>query len=625
MKNNRPNNLSKWIEQESKFQGKYSKNVFETLWFSYFPHRWQIFGLIIAGFLGRISLLSNANMIGYWVDSFCDPSKQRCLPLPAVFQGWDSNHFIALLGIMTLVGFIFTAIFRITFSRISAQAVSQIYDEVTYRASRFPMSFFDRTPIGRIITRFSSDYGNVFRMFGGPLAEFFSILFDLTSMLILITVASPFYLVIVFFVAILNFIVYRLNRDRLRESRRFLSATRSPSIAHFAETAQGASTIRTFSKQLSFSWRFKNLDQFFLTQKLKTTRLLVLYSFQMNTLTAVLFLITGVFAYHLLNRGLLSVGSIGVAFSFIALSGNTVQMFFEWMTQFEEAMVGVERLDQYLRRPLEPNAKIPNQATFKTGHPRYSSQMDLEKLKKETSPTAEIEFHNVWLKYEETANAVLKGINFKVNVGEKLGIIGRTGSGKSSMIQALFQFYPLEQGRISINGKSPSGKEEHFIDLLKYRAQMAYISQDPILFKGTVRENLARGGAGDDQEMIEALKIVGLRNFADPQNLDFMLEERGRNISVGERQLLCMARCLLQKAPIIILDEATSSVDPYTEELLVRATDEFFKGKTQIIIAHRLSTLEKCDRLLWLQNGVVKKMGTPDEILPEFKQSDLTI
>ena len=607
----------------------FNKSVFETLQIIYRPYYLSITLLIASGFLGRVLLLGNANVIGYWVDTLCIDSK-ICKAPPALFLNWSSGDFIILLSVITGLGFLMTAAFRIGLSRVSAQAVSGFYDEVTLRTSRFPMSFFDKSPAGRIITRFSSDYGTVFRMFGGPLAEFLAIVFDIIAMIFLITLASPYYLILVIFIGYLNWKVYLLNRDKLREARRQLSASRSPSIAHFAETTQGATTIRIYARTQDFLNRFLKLDKIFLREKTNTTKKLISFSIQMSSLTGLMMLLTGVAAYSMTQNKLLSIGAIGVAFGFITLSGNTIQMFFEWLAQFEEALIGVERLDRYLRLPIEKGSRLPSSAQFQTGHPQHSAKT----LSKDFVPNhknASIHFNNLWFRYSDSLPFVLKGIDLQINAGEKVGIIGRTGSGKSSLIQALFHLYPITQGEILIDQwraqtdtSRPALVNE--LDLEQFRTLMTFISQDPVIFKGTLRDNLSFLADHQEHEIIQSLERVGLLEWFTslPNGLEYTLEERGKNLSQGEKQLICMARCLLQKSPIVIMDEATSNVDPQSEEIMVKATQDFFQERTQIIIAHRLSTLQQCDRVIWLDDGLVRQVGRPEEIIPLFQQSHLT-
>lgn len=611
---------AKYLADGERQDGRYSKTIFETLNFAYKPFRKRIILSLILGLLGRGLLLANTNVIGFWVDELVG----KATPL----HGLSSQNIIALLAAMALTGFVLTLSFRVSFSRLSAQAISAFYDEVTLRTSRFPLSFFDHTPAGRIVTRFSSDYGNIFRLFGGPLAEFISIIFDLTMMVFLITAANPIYLIFVAFIGLMNYLIYKLNQQKLRNSRRDLSASRSPSIAHFAETTQGASTIRSFRREQSFAARFERLDQYFLSKKMQTTKHLIGFSFQMNSLTAVLLLITGVSAYFMVDKGWASVGSVGVALSFIVLSGNTVQMFFEWLAQFEEAMIGVERLDQYMRMNIEKGSHLPSTAQFATGHPVYTPSVEkyLAHRRLTEDKCASVQVENVWFRYREDLPWVLKGVNFEVQAGERLGIVGRTGSGKSSLIQALFYLYGIDNGQISINKHLPKLSENTpGVDLNLYRQSMAFIAQEPILFQGSLRFNLDIQNVFSDERLWQVLEQVGLKDWvqSQPGGLGMRIEERGKNLSLGERQLLCMARCLLQDAPIVIMDEATSSVDPQSEEIMVRATEELFSDRTQIIIAHRLSTLAQCDRILWLQNGEIVALGPTSEVLPRFKNTEL--
>ncbi|MFZ4404495.1 MAG: ABC transporter ATP-binding protein [Pseudobdellovibrionaceae bacterium] len=606
----------------------FEKKTLQTLYFAYKSCLPLILFSLLLGFLGRGLLLANANIIGFWVDSLC---VEKCRPIPDFFVHYQPHDYLVLLISIATIGFVLTVIFRIIFSRLSALAISKIYDEVTLRTSRFPMSFFDHNPAGRIVTRFSSDYGNVFRLFGGPLAEFMAIIFDLLMMIVLIALASPIYLIFVGIIVVLNYLVYRFNRTKLRRLRRDLSASRSPGIAHFVETTQGASAIRTFRREKSFSQRFSQLDQFYLDKKLLTVKNTLAFSFQMNSLSAVFLLITGVSSYFLVQKQFLSIGSVGVAFTFIALSGNTVQMFFEWLTQLEDALIGVERLDTYLRSPIEDGNHLPSMAEFATDHPYHTVQQEDQVAKfKPQSVSASVNIENLWFRYSPDQPWILKNINLSVKAGEKLGIIGPTGSGKSSLIQALFYLYPLQKGSIAIDNKTPrlilKNETSDFmpqIDLQEYRKFISFIAQEPVLFQGSLRDNLDIEKTHSDDELLMVLEKVDLKKWvlSHALGLGLSVEERGKNLSLGERQLICLARCLLQKSSVVIMDEATSSVDPQSEEIMVLATDNFFKERTQIIIAHRLSTLEKCDRVVWLDQGEIKKIGPASEVISAFERT----
>jgi ABC-type multidrug transport system fused ATPase/permease subunit len=615
-----------FLAEETRFQGRYQRSLRDTIYQAYRPALVRATLYLAVGFAGRLALLSNANLIGYWVDSLCHGA--ACRALPAALAGTGTSGFVTLLIAANTVGFAFTLLFRSGLSRLSAEAVSSIYDETTMRASRLPMSFFDQNPSGRVMTRFTSDYNNIFRIFGGPVAEFITLLFDLLSMTVLIALASPWLLPFWALQAALNYAAYLYFLPELRRERRELARKRSPAIAHFAESAAGANTIRAFEREAVFERRFSRLNDSFLAQRQLTTGLFARFSFAMGLCSAFTFLITGLASYWLAMHGRLGVGAVGVAFAYLGLSSTVLQGFFDWLGQFEEAMSGLERMNEYLRLPLEPGAKLPAAARFETGQPRNDSAGPAP-LVVSASAGVPVDVEDLWLRYREDLPAVLQGVSVRVRAGERLAVVGKTGSGKTSLVQALFHLYPLERGTIRVGGFSAKQDSGLSVDLASYRSLLAYITQEPTLFIGSLRENLvAAGQIPSDERLIEALRRVQfLREGATSDEyrywLDYQVEERGRNLSSGERQLLCMARCLLQDAPVVILDEATSAVDPRSEEILTLATEKFFAGKTQILIAHRLSTVRSCDRVLWLQHGKVHRIGTPREVLPEFESTEL--
>jgi ABC-type multidrug transport system fused ATPase/permease subunit len=619
-----PANPQRELKEELK-KGRYSQSVYQTLWNGYKKYFFLLALCIAVGFIGRLLLLANTNIIGLWVDSYCQPHIETCKSnsiFSSYLKNFQQNDFISLLSGVTLFGFLLSLFFRVGFSRISARAVSQIYDETTIRTSRYPLYFFDRTPAGKVITRFSSDYGNVFRIFGGPLAEFLAIIFDLIAILILISFAHISFLPVTIIIGFIYWYIYFLNKQKLRQARRENSLARSPSIAHFAESTVGSTTIRVFNQQKNFFEHFFKLDSHFINTKIKSLKVFTNYSLQMSLVTALFFITAGFAAIYFHSSGKMPLGSIGVAFALITFSGNTIQMFFDWMSQFEEAMVGVERMDDYLNRAIEPGAKLPSLSQFPTAHAVKSLKAEKETLESALYklPQAQVSFNNVSVRYDQLEPVILKNINFQIPPGERWGIIGKTGSGKSTLIQALFYLYPPFEGEVLISGLKPSLiVSDNGIDLEVYRNLISYISQQPQLFKASLHENLDITKSIELEKVYLALFKVGLEKFANPNGLKAMIEERGKNLSLGEKQLICMARCILQNRPVVVMDEATSSIDPHTEKYLVEAAETELKNKTQIIVAHRLSTIESCNKVLWLDEGQVKMIDRPEIVLRSFK------
>ena len=383
-------------------------------------------------------------------------------------------------------------------------------------------------------------------------------------------------------------------------------------MAHFSETVQGHLSIRQTDKSKSFIDRFNLLDQVFLKAKFLVNRNVMQFSAELNIISALLFFANGYLGIHLARTQSLGAGQIAIVLGFTILATNTLQMFFEWYSQFEEALVGVERLDEYLRAPLEEGAFLPTYADFKTHHPQKSkTTVRLEQSKNKSDDTLTVE--NLSFRYptqnQEGSQPLLSHISFKLKQGEKLGIIGRTGAGKSTLIAALLRLYPIEKGVILINNEYQTDVENH-------RRQFSLISQDQFFIKGSLRDNLDLFEPSTNKDLESCLQTVGLRF-----SLDMQIEEKGQNLSHGEKQLISLCRGLLQNAEIFIFDEATANIDPQSEKLIERALKETLSTKTQIRIAHRLQTVQDCDKVLWLENGQIKKIGLPQEVLVAFEST----
>lgn len=575
----------------------FSKTIFDTLVQAYRPFIVRIVTVVVLGFAARLLFLSNAQMIARFYDAH------------KVIQRKDLVSLTSGLLVVLVVSFLLTLIYRTVFSRLSALAVSRIYDETTYRVSRYPLSYFDNTPVGKITTRFSSDYGNIFRLFGGPLAEFLSIIFDLIGISILIMLTHPYFIVNLLLAGVGFYAILKRNQLRLREHRREVSILRGPSVAHFSETVQGSLSIRQNSKVRTFINRFLKLDALYITSKYHIVKSIMRFSTELNIISTLLFLINGLLGMYLVHEGRLGAGQVAVILGFTILATNTLQMFFEWYSQFEEALVGVERLDEFIRNPIEEGAFLPAYADFKTHHPKKEKSTAAAESTTKLASDFKLSVENLSLTYPNQNQPTLTNVSFKLKPSEKLGIIGRTGAGKSTLIAALLRLYPFNQGVILIDNTFKTDIEDH-------RKQFSLISQDQFFIRGTIKDNLDLFNQFSSAQLNETLKLVGLQ-----LQLHFMLDEKGQNLSQGEKQLLSLARGLLQNAEIFIFDEATANIDPQSEKLIELALKKTLADKTQIRIAHRLQTVLDCDKILWLEHGQVKMLGSTPEVLKAFEAS----
>jgi ABC-type multidrug transport system fused ATPase/permease subunit len=576
-----------------------TKNIYNTIYQSFKPYLWTAGSVIILGFIGRFILLSTTRYLAVEVDTL----NQTKAPLDSLFIG----SLLSTLAPVIVLSFILIMIFRVTFSRLCSRAVSRLYDETTLRVSRFNMDFFDQRPVGEIATRFSSDYGNIFRLFGGPLAEFLSIGFDLLSLVLIASWINPLFcfpLVMSFFIF---YFLFKKNQESLRKIRSTVSSLRGPAISHFSETIQGAVNIKLNHKSDDFLQRFQTLDQKYIDSKILALNKIMSFTTQLNISSFVLFLVNGLLALFLVSHDKIGIAQASLILSYSILLTQGLQMFFEWFSQFDEALIGVQRMDEYLRHPLEPMAVLPKMAHFETGHKIISKEEELQ-LAKPLPENSEIEIRNLTLTYPTLSHPTLNDLSITIKPGEKIGLIGRTGSGKSSLVSALLKLYSFS-GEIIIDQKKDLG-------LQAYRQYFSVVSQDSLFLKGTLRSNLDLGGLVNDETILKLLSEVGLK-----YPLSFQIEEGGKNLSFGEKQLICLARSLIKASPIVIFDEATAHIDHETEKHLEEVFTRLLKNKTQIIVAHRLETVKRCDRLVWMEHGQIKKQGNVQEVLEAFNTS----
>lgn len=305
--------------------------------------------------------------------------------------------------------------------------------------------------------------------------------------------------------------------------------------------------------------------------------------------------------FAILSRDTMDAGMVGLSVSYALQITQTLNWLVRMTSEVETNIVAVERIKEYGETKQEAPWDIPSQT-----------------LPKDWPEAGTVEFKNFQVRYREGLELVLKGISFTVNGGEKVGIVGRTGAGKSSLTLALFRIIESSGGSILIDGQDISKLGLHAL-----RSRLTIIPQDPVLFSGTLRLNLDPFEHNSDEEVWTALDHAHLKTFVKglTAGLNHEITEGGENLSVGQRQLVCLARALLRKTKVLILDEATAAVDLETDDLIQKTIRTEFKDCTVLTIAHRLNTIMDSDKVIVLDKGQISEFAAPSNLLQNKKSA----
>ncbi|NXN35985.1 MRP1 protein, partial [Rhinoptilus africanus] len=474
-------------------------------------------------------------------------------------------------------------------------ASRHLHLNLLHNVLRSPMSFFERTPSGNLVNRFSKEIDTIDSTIPPIIKMFMGSTFNVIGACIIILLATPIAAVIIPPLGLVYLFVQRFYVATSRQLKRLESVSRSPVYSHFNETLLGVSVIRAFEEQKRF---IKQNDM-----KVDENQKAYYPSIVANRWLAVRLEYVGncivLFAalFAVIARNKLSAGLVGLSVSYSLQITAYLNWLVRMSSELETNIVAVERVKEYAEMEKEAEWIIEQTAPESTW-----------------PEEGKVEFRGYGLRYREDLDLVLKNINITINGGEKIGIVGRTGAGKSSLTLGLFRINEAAEGEIIIDGINIAK-----IGLHDLRFKITIIPQDPILFSGTLRMNLDPFDQHSDEDIWRSLELAHLKNFVSslPDKLNHECAEGGENLSVGQRQLVCLARALLRKSKILVLDEATAAVDLETDKLIQSTIKSQFEECTVLTIAHRLNTIMDYTRVLVLERGEVVECGSPDHLLQE--------
>lgn len=525
------------------------------------------------------------------------------LLLPVTIQiGIDRYLLTGDIGGLTRIGLIYAGILISAFilSYIQLYITMFVGQKVQYdirmqifsHLQRLHLGFFDKNPVGRLVTRVTNDVSVLDEMFSSGLVAVFGDIITLAGIIVALLYYSWELALVTFVVLPLLIVTTAVFRKKVRVIYREVRISLARLNAFVQEHITGMTVIQLFTREKEASEDFLSING-----RLRNAQLKAVYYYA--TFFPIVEIISSISLAILLYYGGLQISSETLTFGELVAFIQLVQRFYypirdlsEKYNILQSSMASSERIFRLLDTETEIVSK-------KNG-------IRPDKFK------GNIEFENVWFAYNEGEN-VLKDISFSVAPGEKVAIVGATGAGKTSLISLLFRFYDYQKGSIKLDGI-----ELKDMPIETLRSRLGLVLQDVFIFSGDYAGNIRLGNGNiSDENLIEALRRVNLYDFVMKQNggLGAEVKERGATLSTGQKQLLSFARALAFDPSILVLDEATSSVDTATERMIQKALNKLLENRTAIIIAHRLSTIEKADKIVVLHNGRLREMGKHHELL----------
>lgn len=500
--------------------------------------------------------------------------------------------YTLILGMTFLLAFVSNYLFNYLVQYLGQKLLFALRFDLYQKTLSLPSSYFDRNPSGRILTNITNDVESIREFIADGIV---SILGDLLKLVFILS-AMLFIdhrLALISFATIPLFVLATsVFRRSIRSGFRQVRKSNAEINSEFVESINGIKEIRLFMYTEMAKKRFTARNKKYLQAYMKIVKSYALYFPTIETVSNVSMVLIMIYSHFYLGHRL----QVGVIFSFFTY----LNMFFrplrelaENFNMFQTAMAAAERIFKLMDEPISitsPTDPIPIKGRLR----------------------GKVEFRNVHFSYDGE-KWILQNIDFTIQAGEKVALVGKTGSGKSTIIKLLSRLYDVQQGNILLDGV-----DIRRFDLTDLRRQIAVIPQEPMIFSGNVIENIRLyDPAVSEEEVIRAAKAVHVDEFIRKLENGYQtdLKEGGKILSVGQKQLISLARAFVKNPSIIILDEATANIDSETEKLLEEGLKELLNGRTGIVIAHRLSTIQSVDRIIVIHNGSIVEMGTHQELV----------
>jgi len=586
------------IQEEEALGKAYDSRLMRRLLEYMRPYAWRVFLALALVMVVTPLELAPPVLFQKAIDNYLVPGMNGVLALSSAWRGilWISLLYFGVLCFDFLAQYIQIRIMQ----RVGQQTMYDMRTEIFGRLQRLPMSYFDKNPVGRLMTRVTTDVDALNDLFAAGVVtminDFFllavmaGLLFRIDAKLALDAMAVlPFILVVTL-----------IFRKYVRDANRKIRTAIARINAFLQEYISGMSVVQLFNRENKAREEFAKRNK---DNMLAWRDAILAYALFYPVVEFLSFATIALIYWSGGNRILGNSLTLGILIAFTMFAQRffrPIQDLSEKFNILQSAMAASERIFKLLDEPIT-----------------IESNPNAQRL---VAPRGEIEFRNVWFSYKNVAEPkdedwVLRDVSFRVSAGETFAIVGHTGAGKTTVISLLLRFYDIQRGQILLDGV-----DIRLLDLQELRRQFGIVLQDPFLFTGTVESNVRLGTEGITRKTVQpALDEVGLGDLMRslPQGVETEVNERGSTLSVGQRQLISFARALAHNPRFLILDEATSSVDTKTELQIRDALDRLLSGRTALVIAHRLSTIQHADRILVFHKGRLREQGAHQDLLAQ--------
>ena len=564
-----------------------------------------------------------------------------------LFQTLPPEEVFLYNGILIIVFFILCFVKFRLLSYLILRGNNNIHFSMFHSVIRTTIEFFDTNPAGRILNRFSNDINIMDNVMNLTFGDLLDLCFYFISMIVTIFVLNPYFIILVMITATIYYFVMRYFYQALTDSKKLDLANKSPIFAFFSSTVQGLLSIKVYQKYPFFQRKFLNLVHHYARSNYMHYRVTRVFGFSID-LISISF--TGI-SITLLILLVQDSSYFGMCIIYLLLLGEVIQWFLRQIISIITIFNSVDRSLAFTNLPHEgklrrqyDSALISNKQLQKDDEwdrrkglyfPKKTTtdlrqlkidgtEIPLTVIKQDWPQFGGIIFNNVFMKYRANTPMILKGLSFSIAPGEKVGCVGRTGAGKSSITQALFRLIDIEKQEGS--SLKIDGVDIRDLGLHTLRHSISIIPQMPFVFSGTIRRNLDPLDECTDEKLWKVLEDVDLKKTVDmqPQKLLTDMTQSNAVFSTGQKQLICLARAILKNNKILVLDEATANVDLETDKFIQRKIKERFQKCTILTIAHRILTIANYDKVLVLEKGISKEFDHPFKLLAEENDKEIT-